>query len=71
MRAMVAGVTETKAGVFAPTLIEEVDVPVGERSPYQPGKRIDDAVELVLHTGPSVTVAATRGYAALALIHNV
>jgi hypothetical protein len=46
------GFVNAKAGVFAPTLIEEVDVPVKARSPYQSGKRIDDAAEFVLHSGP-------------------
>jgi len=46
------GFVNAKAGVFAPALIEEVNAPVRERSPYQSEKRIDDLVELVLHTGP-------------------
>src|SRR5713226_9348706 len=44
------GFVNAKAGVFAPALIEEVDAPVRKRSPYQSGKRIDDAAELVLHS---------------------
>jgi hypothetical protein len=51
------GLGNAKAGVFAPALIEEVDMPVGKRSPYQSGKHIDDATELVLHSGPFATVA--------------
>ena len=36
------GFLKAEAGVFAPALIEEVDLTVRERSPYQSGKRIDD-----------------------------
>jgi hypothetical protein len=59
------GFVKAKAGVFAPASIEEVDAPVRERGPYQSGKRIDDAAERVLHSGPSWTVAVTRGCATL------
>ena len=55
------GLFDAKAGVFAPALIEEVDVPVRERSPYQSRKRIDDAAELVLHSPVlSRRIAVTR-----------
>ncbi len=40
-----------EAGVFAPTLIHEVDLTVRERSPYQAGKCINEG-EFVLHGGP-------------------
>jgi hypothetical protein len=55
------GFLNAKPAVFAPALIEEVDSPVRERSPYQPGKRIDDAAELVLHCRSFLEVAAPRG----------
>src|SRR5713101_4163958 len=54
------GFVNAEAAVFAPALIEEVDAPVRERSPYQSGKRIDDAAELVVHCRPFVTVAVIR-----------
>jgi hypothetical protein len=54
------GFVNAQASVFAPALIEEVDVAVKARSPYQSGKRIDDAAELDLHSGPFVTYAETR-----------
>jgi hypothetical protein len=38
-----------KAGILAPTLIDEVDVPVRQCSPYQPGKRIDKPADCVAH----------------------
>jgi len=56
-----AGFSSTNARVFAPTLIEEVDLTVRERSPYQSWQHIDDAAELVLHSRPFVT----RPYASL------
>jgi hypothetical protein len=37
-------------------LIQEVDVPIRERRPYQSRERIDDASELVLHSGPFLAV---------------
>ena len=46
-----------KAGVFAPELIKEVDVPVGVRRPNQAGNRIDGSAELGGHSGPFATVA--------------
>jgi hypothetical protein len=49
-----------EAGVFAPALIEEIDAPVRKRSPYQSGKRINDAAKFVFHTGPFATVAVTE-----------
>jgi hypothetical protein len=39
--------------------IEEVDLPIRMRSPHQSGKRIDDAAEFVLNTGPFAAVAVT------------
>src|SRR5258708_39608909 len=42
------GFLETQARVIAPVLIEEIDIPVRQRSPYQSGERIDHASELVL-----------------------
>jgi glyoxylase-like metal-dependent hydrolase (beta-lactamase superfamily II) len=39
-------------------LIEEVDVAVKARSPYQSGKRIDDAADLDLHSSGVHYVAA-------------
>jgi hypothetical protein len=52
MPPLAASLENAKACIFAPALIEEVDVPVRERSPDQSGKRIDDAAEIVLHPGP-------------------
>src|SRR5260370_39872505 len=45
------GFVNAEAGIVAPALIEEVDVPVRARSPYQSRKPIDDAAEFVLHSG--------------------
>src|ERR1700730_17176443 len=65
------GFVNAAAGIFAPALIEEVDVPVKARSPYQSGKRSDDAAELDLHSGPFVTYAVTRVCATLgANVHH-
>jgi len=50
------GFVNAKAGVFAPALIDVVGVPVRKRGPYQSGKRIDNAAELVLHSTSFVTV---------------
>src|SRR5258708_9975045 len=43
-----AGLIETETRVVAPALIQEIDVPIGQRSPYQSGKRIDNTSEIVL-----------------------
>ena len=53
---LAASFGDAKAGLFAPALIEEVDVSVRERSPHQSRKRIDDAVKIVLHPGPFLTL---------------
>ena len=45
--------------------IEEVDLPIRMRSPHQSGKRIDDAAEFVLNTGPFAAVAVTGEFATL------
>jgi hypothetical protein len=49
------GFSDAEPSVFAPALIEKVDMPVRERSPNQTRKHINDAAELVLHSGPFVT----------------
>jgi hypothetical protein len=54
---LAASFGNAKAGVFAPALIEEVDVPVRERSPDQSRKGIDDEAEVVLHPGHFVTLS--------------
>src|ERR1700730_3080500 len=54
------GFVNAKASVFAPALIEEVNVSIKARSPYQSGKRIDDAAAVALHSGPFVTYAVTQ-----------
>src|SRR5713226_3860117 len=65
------GFVNAKPGVFAPALIEELDAPVRERSPYQSGKRIDDAAELVLHCRSFREVAVPRGCTTLwANVHH-
>src|SRR5258708_28464260 len=43
-----AGLIETKTRVVAPALIQEIDVPIRQRSPYQSGKRIDNTSEIIL-----------------------
>src|SRR5258707_15233762 len=43
-----AGLIETETRVVAPALIQEVDVSIRQRSPYQSGKRIDNTSEIVL-----------------------
>ncbi len=54
-----------KASVLVPALIEEIDAPVGERSPYQTRERIDDEGEVVLHPDTFVTITKSRGCATL------
>ena len=46
-----AGFLKAEAGIFAPTLIEEVHLAVRERGPDQSGERIDDAAVLALPSG--------------------
>src|SRR5258708_28121673 len=43
-----AGLMETEARVVAPALMQEIDVPIRQRSPYQSGKRMDNTSEIVL-----------------------
>ena len=48
----VTGFGKLHAGVFAPASIEQVETPVRECGPYQSGKGVNNAAELVLHSGP-------------------
>jgi hypothetical protein len=68
---LATGFVNAKAGVFAPALVEEIDMPVRTRSPYQSRKRIDDASELALHSAAFVTYAAAQICASLsANVHD-
>src|SRR6478672_285868 len=46
----VTGFGKLHAGVFAPASIEQVETPIRECGPYQSGKRVNNAAELVLHS---------------------
>ena len=43
----VTGFGKLHAGVFAPASIEQVETPIRECGPYQSGKRVNNAAELV------------------------
>src|SRR6266511_1943460 len=43
------GLVNPKSGVFAPALVQKVNLSVRERRPYQSGESIDPTAKLVLH----------------------
>src|SRR5918998_4223188 len=47
------GFVSAQAGVSAPALIDEVDLPVSVCRPHQPGQRIQNTDDVVLHGGLS------------------